>query len=118
MKPEDLSIEELQKILENKMKEAEAPEKDDSKANVRNDFTVSKDSSVGGKSKRTVVAGENTWSDTGEHKDVTTPDVERGERKRRSPKKVELNCHVCGKKFEILSSLVSGKYVRCDSCVR
>ena len=100
------------------MKEAEASEPDEPETNVRQDFTVSKQPSVGGKSRRAVVGGENTWSDTGEHKDVTTPDVERAERKRPAPKKIQLTCHVCGKQFEILSSLVSGKFVRCDSCVR
>ena len=119
MKTEDLSIEELQKLLAEKQK-SQQEEVDDNQpeASVGEDFTVSKNSSSRKSRKTPVVAGENQWSDTGEHKDVATPEVPRSQRKRNPPQKVELTCHVCGKKFKILSSLVSGKFVRCDSCTR
>ena len=119
MNPEDLSIEELQKLLAEKQKsQQEEADNNQPEASVGEDFTVSKKPSSRKGGKTPVVAGENQWSDTGEFKDVSTPEVPRSQRKRNPPKKVELTCHVCGKRFKILSSLVSGKFVRCDSCTR
>ena len=64
-----------------------------------------------------VKAGENTWSDTGEHKDVETPDIEPTPRNRKKTQKVEKKCHVCGKIFQVHPRLISGEFWRCDRCI-
>tara|TARA_B100001094_G_C18055471_1_gene732235 strand:+ start:683 stop:1120 length:438 start_codon:yes stop_codon:yes gene_type:complete len=83
------------------------------------DFAMHKqESSVLGKNRRreTVKAQANTWTDTGEHKDVSTPDTARTPRNRAAPKKKKVRCHVCGKDFTINASLVYGEFYRCDRC--
>ena len=114
MNPEDLSIEELQKILQKKL-EVEN-KKEEPKRSVSDDFSVSRPSS--GSRKEAVRAKENTWQDTGEHEDVSTPDFTPTARRRPKANKVKKRCHVCGKTFEISSSLVSGEFLRCNDCVR
>ena len=114
MNPEDLSIEELQKILQKKL-EAESKE-EKPKQSVSDDFLVSRPSS--GSRKEAVRAKGNTWEDTGEHEDVSTPDFTPTARRRPKAKKVKKRCHVCGKTFEISSSLVSGELLRCNDCVK
>ena len=68
------------------------------------------------KRKERVTARKNTWSDTGENKDVQTPDISMTPRTRPPAKMVDMNCHVCGKTFSINSSLVYGQFYRCDRC--
>ena len=64
-----------------------------------------------------ISAGENTFTDDGvEHKDVSTPEVNRT--KRRSPiKMVQVTCHVCGKSEEVNPAFQSGEFYRCSRCV-
>lgn len=114
--PEDFSIEELQEILEAKIKELEeeSPLSDEG-TSVKEDFTVSRNLE-NTKMKRPVKAGVNTWVDTGENKDVTTPDIELTPRKRPKPTTIKKRCHVCGKDFEISTKLVSGNFMRCNEC--
>jgi hypothetical protein len=114
MNPEDLSIEELQKILQKKL-EAENTKEETNKS-VSDDFSVSRTDS--NSRRQAVVAKENTWEDVGEHEDVSTPDFTPTARRRPKAKKVKKRCHVCGKTFEISSSLVSGEFVRCNDCVK
>lgn len=117
MNPEDLSIEELQKLLVQKQdeakKELEEPQTDD--VVVGNDFKVNRKDS--GPRREAVKAGKNTWSDTGEHKDVDTPDVDPIPRTRSRAQKIEKNCHVCGKTFSVHPRLISGEYMRCNKCI-
>jgi len=63
-----------------------------------------------------VRARENRWEDTGEFRDVETPDVERTPRKRPPPKKVDVECSSCGKSFKVDSRFVFGEYYRCNRC--
>lgn len=81
------------------------------------DFTMkSKNGIKSQKRREKVTARKNTWSDTGENKDVQTPDISMTPRTRPPAKMVDMNCHVCGKTFTINSSLVFGQFYRCDRC--
>jgi hypothetical protein len=81
------------------------------------DFTMKSKSAVQSqKRKERVTAGKNTWSDSGESKDVQTPSIAMTPRTRPPAKMVDMNCHVCGKTFSINSSLVYGQFYRCDGC--
>ena len=94
--PEDFTVEQLKEILEAKLAELEAGvEKQDAsqeETSVSEDFSVTRKED--NKSKRQVRGGENTWVDTGEHRDVETPDVELTPRKRKAPRKVEKTWHI------------------------
>jgi hypothetical protein len=83
-------------------------------ANVREDFTVTRKPIQQGK--YSVQAGKNTWVDSGELKDVETPEFERTPRNRPKPQVVETACHVCGKRFKVNQSIVYGEFYRCDRC--
>jgi len=63
-----------------------------------------------------VRARENRWEDTGEFRDIETPDVERTPRKRQPPKKIDVECSSCGKSFKVDSRFVFGEYYRCNRC--
>ena len=120
MNPEDLSIEELQKLLSKKMIDISSKDKsnvtpDTSENDIAEDFTVNRAPNKARKS--AVKASKNQFVDEGEDKDIETPNVKPTPRNRRPPKKVQKTCHVCGKKFEILASLVSGEYIRCNRCI-
>jgi len=68
-----------------------------------------------------VRAKGNKWKDTGEKRD---PDFDpavyeamgKSERDRPKAKKVELECHVCGRTFMESPKLVYGDYHRCNRC--
>jgi len=83
------------------------------------DFAMHKTNSTLGNNRRreAVKAQANQWTDTGEHKDVSTPDRARTPRNRAAPRKKKVRCHVCGKDFTINASLVYGEYYRCDRCI-
>jgi len=87
---------------------------------VNKDFSVIRESSVGGKTP--VKAKKNQWVDTGEAKDEEF-DPEHfkklGITERVRPEKVlqERVCHVCGRKFKIDPDLVHGEFIRCNNCV-
>lgn len=82
---------------------------------VDGDFTMNKNANSE-KKRAKVQARENEWVDTGEAKDVETPKVTRTPRNRSVPKKKNVNCHACGKTFQISPSLMFGEYYRCDRC--
>ena len=86
-------------------------------ASVNEDFTVFKqDSNSNTRRKEAVRARKNEWKDTGEFKDVETPQFERTPRRRQPHKKVEVECHVCGKSFKEDPKFVHGEYYRCNRC--
>jgi len=93
--------------------EVRKPEEPVSEA-VDGDFTMNKGRT--NKQRTPIVARENTWTDTGEAKDVTTPEVTRTPRNRQPPKKKEVRCHSCGKTFSVSPSVMFGEYYRCDRC--
>lgn len=86
---------------------------------VVEDFTMHKRESNGVKNRRKepVKARQNTWSDTGEFKEVSTPDVQRTPRNRPAPKKKEVKCSSCGKTSRVNANIVYGEYYRCERCV-
>ena len=82
----------------------------------KEDFTM-KPSNVKDARRQKVSAKSNTWTDTGEHRDISTPDVQKTPRNRPAPKKKKVRCHVCNKEHIVNASIVYGEYYRCDSCV-
>jgi len=82
----------------------------------KEDFTM-KPSNVKDARRQKVSAKSNTWTDTGEHKDISTPDITKTPRNRPAPKKKTVTCHICGKKNNVNASLTYGEFYRCDSCV-
>ena len=86
---------------------------------VDNNFTVTKAESVDSQNRRKepVRARKNEWKDTGEFRDIHTPEFEPTPRKRPPPKKVDVDCHVCGRPFKVDQRFVYGEYYRCNKCV-
>lgn len=64
-----------------------------------------------------VRARKNQWQDEGEFRDIETPHGERTPRNREKAKKVEVECHVCGRTFQVDPRYVYGDYQRCNRCV-
>jgi len=86
-------------------------------ASVNEDFTMFKqDSTSNTRRKEPVRARKNEWKDTGEFRDVETPQFEKTPRRRQPHKKVEVECHVCGKTFKEDARFVHGDYYRCNRC--
>tara|TARA_Y100000385_G_scaffold251545_1_gene274397 strand:- start:95487 stop:95933 length:447 start_codon:yes stop_codon:yes gene_type:complete len=80
------------------------------------DFTMSKNVKKQKRRKVAVKAKKNTWSDTGEHRDIETPQTDITPRSRASVDLVDMKCHLCNKTFKVNQSLVYGQYYRCDRC--
>ena len=84
---------------------------------VNEDFTMFKQETNNTRRKEPVRARKNEWQDTGESRDIETPEFERTPRRRQPHKKVEVECSVCGKTFKEDSKFVHGDYYRCNRCV-
>jgi len=68
-----------------------------------------------------VKAKKNTWEDHGEFRDdenLRMPKVDPSPRSREKSKKVEVECHVCGKTFFEDPRYIYGEYMRCSRCGR
>ncbi len=86
-------------------------------ASVNEDFTMFKqDSNSNTRRKEAVRARKNEWKDTGEFREVETPQFDRTPRRRQPHKRVEVECHVCGKSFKEDPKFVHGDYYRCNRC--
>lgn len=88
-------------------------------ASVTEDFKMFRQdgsSSSNQRRKEPVKARKNEWKDTGEFKEVETPQFERTPRRRPPHKRVEVECHVCGKTFKEDPKFVHGEYYRCNRC--
>ena len=86
-------------------------------ASVNEDFTMFKqDSNSSTRRKEAVRARKNEWKDTGEFREVETPQFDMTPRRREPYKKVEVECHVCGKSFKEDPKFVHGDYYRCNRC--
>jgi len=86
-------------------------------AKVNDDFSVTRTKQK--REDRTVKAGKNTWTDDfSEHRDDLneTPDYKPVSRRRKSPKKTRVECHVCGKSFNIDPRTAYGEFHRCNKC--
>lgn len=87
------------------------------KYNIKEDFTMHKINALQNNRRREPVkARENTWVDTGESKDIITPESSRTPRNRTPPKKKNVTCHICGKAEKVHANLIYGEYYRCDRC--
>ena len=88
---------------------------------IDNDFTVTRAESKDSQNRRKepVRARKNEWKDTGEFRDVNSPDYDLtpSPRKREAPKKIDVDCHVCGRSFKADQRFVFGEYHRCNRCV-
>ena len=115
----------IKEVLSSSVKEGEAPPtKEDetsqeSKTKVNQDFTVTRNELSRGKTP--VKARQNEWVDKGEDRDPEF-DPEKFERMGKSArnrgqaKKRHVECHICGRGFDINESLIYGEYVRCNRC--
>ena len=86
-------------------------------AKVNDDFSVTR--TKHNREDRAVRAGKNQWRDTGfDHTDDdnVTPDYKPVARKRKPPKKSRVECHVCGKSFNVDPRSVFGEFHRCNRC--
>lgn len=86
-------------------------------ATVGDDFTMKRQENNSNlRRKEPVRARKNDWTDTGEFRDIETPKGDRAPRKRPPHKKVEVECHVCGKTFKEDPRYIHGEYYRCNRC--
>lgn len=88
----------------------------DNKPSLRNDFTVDPKKS-NNRRREPVRARKNEWVDNGEFKDIETEYGEKTPRNRKPPKKVDVECSVCGRSFKADSRYIYGEYHRCNKCV-
>lgn len=91
----------------------------ETKKHLKSDFIVNTktESSISNNKRREPVRGrENRWEDTGEFRDIETPEVERSPRRRSPPRKIDVECASCGKSFKVDSRFVYGEYYRCNRC--
>ena len=94
------------------------PDETKAKEHGEEDFTMSKKKTAKSQPRRKPVrAGENTYVDTGEHKDIVTPETTRTPRQRPKPNKKNVKCHVCGKTFAVDTRYSYGDFQRCNNCV-
>jgi hypothetical protein len=113
----DLGREEIQELGRKKPPAKPRPRR----AVVNDDFTVTRPEGSKGSGKQPVRAKQNQWKDIGENKEEGF-DPEKFERlgktaRTRPPKvKVEIDCHICHKTFEIDEDLVYGEFTRCNRC--
>lgn len=82
----------------------------------KNSFQMKRSVDNNRKRKEAVRAKGNTWSDTGEKRDVVTPEFTPVPRTREAPEKVKIKCHVCGRITEVDSRFVCGEFYRCNNC--
>ena len=89
-------------------------------SNITEDFRVVQNSDLE-KRKTPVRAKKNQWIDEGEDRDPDFDPVKyermgKAARNRGKVKKRTIECHVCGRSFQVNPSLVHGEYVRCNRC--
>lgn len=83
---------------------------------VNEDFTVERKVKINDR-RSSVKAGKNNWVDDGaESKDVETPEFTRTPRRKSTPQKKEVDCHVCGRPFKIDPRHTYGEFHRCNKC--
>jgi len=123
-----LSDEQKQKLVESLLSKSPPVKKQDSpkkpqqnkkpsapSATVGENFVVNKADS-NSRRREPVKARKNDWVDTGEFKDIETPQGERTPRNRPSHKKIDVECSVCGRTFKTDPKYVYGEYHRCSRC--
>jgi hypothetical protein len=103
--------------LSNSSKEGEEIETEDQEPIITEDFRVVKNETKFKKRREPVKAKENLWTDTGEHKDIVTPEIQKTPRNRKPPQKQNVTCHICGKKEKVNVGIVYGEFYRCNRCI-
>ena len=92
-------------------------EKNVEKPKDKNDFTMNRNPTTNKGRKEVVKFKKNTWKDDGdEFSDIETPKITRTPRNRKKPNMELVECHVCGREFEINANLIYGEYQRCNKC--
>jgi len=86
------------------------------KPTVGEDFTVNREVIERG-GRNPVKARDNEWVDDGQFRDIETPSGKISPRNRPKPKKIEVECHVCGRTFHVNQQYVYGDFQRCNRCV-
>lgn len=105
-----------------KPKNTKKKQQDENKSiTIDDNFTVIKSESKDPQNRRKepVRARKNEWKDTGEFRDANSPDYDHTPtpRRREPPKKVDVECHVCGRSFKMEQRFVFGEYYRCNKCI-
>ena len=84
---------------------------------VDENFIVKKvDNATNNRRKEPVRARENRWKDEGEFRDIETPEYKKTPRRREAAKKIDVECHICGKSFKEDARFVYGEFPRCNRC--
>jgi hypothetical protein len=83
---------------------------------VDSDFTMKRTESSNNRRREPVKGKKNQWVDEGEFRDYDTQYGERTPRNRPAPKKVDVECSVCGRSFKVDPRYVYGEYHRCSRC--
>lgn len=99
-----------------KMEAKATPSKKQEGITVTENFFVKRENEES-RGRSPVRARKNQWQDEGEFRDVETPKGDRTPRNREKSKKVEVECHVCGRTFQVDPRYVYGDYQRCNRCV-
>lgn len=117
---ESLSDDQKDKLLEALMSKSNTEEikkATKSETVVNDDFTmVKRNDNKQQRRREPVKARKNQWEDTGEFRDISTPDFQKTPRRRDPPKKADVDCHVCGKSFKVDQRYIYGEYYRCNRC--
>jgi hypothetical protein len=84
---------------------------------VDENFIVKKvDNATNNRRREPVRARENRWKDEGEFRDIETPEYKKTPRRREAAKKIDVECHICGKSFKEDARFVYGEFPRCNRC--
>lgn len=105
----------------NKTNQEETVSSKSPRRRVNEDFTVVRNEDSLDKRKIPVRAKKNQWMDTGEDRDPDFDPVKfermgKTARNRERVKKQTVECHVCGRDFQINPNLVYGEFIRCNRC--
>lgn len=89
-------------------------------SNITEDFRVVQNEQLE-KRKTPVRAKKNQWVDDGEDRDPNFDPAKfermgKAARNRGKAKKRTIECHVCGRSFQVNPALVHGEYIRCNRC--
>lgn len=110
-------LEQLMASLSEPKQEEVAVEEPEKITDDKNDFTMHKNNSKPKGRREPVKFKKNSWQDDGlEFSDMETPKIKRTPRNRKKNQKVSVECHVCGKEFQVNANLVYGEYHRCNRC--
>lgn len=82
-----------------------------------NNFIVDPKRGQSNRRREPVKARKNEWVDEGEFRDIETKYGDRTPRNRKPPKKMDVECSVCGRSFKTDPKYVYGEYHRCNKCI-